>query len=278
MEDEKTIEARRVALAKIRERLDIDQVTRERLAQQVQQLQVNAKAMMDLFASVARAIQPVLGPLPEFFSALNRYREAKKLLAQSQIMPSRTIPWPLFDEGSPEKFTESVLEHYRQKWAEVEIDLLSGVREFDVSDVAKDAFADALACHRNKLYRSAVLTLFPVLENEYRQAFKREPKGQASLRDLRTAMMEVPIGVAFKDLASYDLIQIVHKHLYAQVVSPESIELFENNLIPNRNAAIHGLVDYNNEISSLNAIFLAEYVLYLIAQIKPYLVEQEPNL
>ena len=52
--------------------------------------------------------------------------------------------------------------------------------------------------------------------------------------------------------------------LFTDVDTEEHREILKKNPIPNRHAAIHGLVVYSSPQSSLNAIFIAEYIFRIV--------------
>ncbi len=54
-------------------------------------------------------------------------------------------------------------------------------------------------------------------------------------------------------------------HLYEPIRNENDRKSFLDNSVPNRHAVIHGLVIYSSEQSSLNSIFMFEYVLQLIS-------------
>ena len=74
---------------------------------------------------------------------------------------------------------------------------------------------------------------------------------------------------AFQDITSA-IIQheTLENHLYEHIDDDGDRSQFAENPIPNRNAAIHGLVPYSTEKTSLNSIFLADSVLQMITERK----------
>ena len=58
------------------------------------------------------------------------------------------------------------------------------------------------------------------------------------------------------------------EHLYEHVKSEADRKRFAQDPIPNRHAAVHGLVTYSSMQNSLNAIFMAEYVFQVISFLK----------
>lgn len=57
-------------------------------------------------------------------------------------------------------------------------------------------------------------------------------------------------------------------HLYVDVRTEHSRKKMEGDLVPNRHAAIHGLVVYNSYWNSLNAIFMTDFALQVVSLVK----------
>ena len=62
-------------------------------------------------------------------------------------------------------------------------------------------------------------------------------------------------------------------HLYEQVKNEADRTELAANSIPNRHAAIHGLVPYSTEKSSLNSIFLTDFVFHIITEMKREIIK-----
>lgn len=222
----------------------------------------------------ARAVIGKLRPLIEWFALTSA---AKAPLQNRGILPHRSTPWDLFNKEKPEEFPAAVLDFYSTRWDEAEAIFLSELEEREVSDDAKRAFEEALQCHRQGLYRASVLTLLPTIELEFRRAFEIEPraKGMTSLAPLRQAVgRQVPAGASLSHIAPLRLFEVLDEHLYVNVHTQEAVEKFSRDPVPNRHAAIHGLVVYDSALNSLNAIILADYVFFIITQLSDLQKEQ----
>ena len=57
--------------------------------------------------------------------------------------------------------------------------------------------------------------------------------------------------------------------LFQKVQSEEDRERLQQDPIPNRHAALHGLVVYSSQQNSLNAIFIADYIFRIFGQALP---------
>ena len=74
---------------------------------------------------------------------------------------------------------------------------------------------------------------------------------------------------SFHDLTSSTMqYETFEGHLYEQIDDENDRSRFADNPIPNRHAALHGLVPYSSEKSSLNSIFLMDFVLQTTTQAK----------
>lgn len=248
----------------------IDEVMPHRNIQKDQDLGQVISGLKDLFLSVIERWRPVIE-----WGAL--YLAASEPMKAAGIIPHRSAPWNEFDHSSADEFPRIVLKHYEDNWDHAEGVFLDDIASLKVSDEAKESFKEALCCHRHGFYRASVLTLLPTIEREFRLAAGKGPGGKAaSLEELRIAINTVPAGVVLRPVAPLYLSEILDQHIYKNLNTPEEVELFSKNPIPNRHAAIHGHVSYTSSLNSLNTIILAEYVFFAISQIMS-LIERQKN-
>lgn len=232
----------------------------------------NVMEMLNSFFLGVGLVRTMLHEVIEYWQPeiqwIRRYQEASKPLKEAGILPHRSTPWEVFTPERPDEFPGDVMNYYSHHWEQVESIFLFDVESYEISAEAKEAFKEALNCHRHGLYRSAVLTLLPALEMEFRTAAGIGPDGSAtSLVELRDVARKVPFGVVWRPIGPLYMPEILNKHIYEKVRTAEAVEAFRSNPIPNRHAAIHGLVNYDTSLNSLNAIILADYVFFLISQL-----------
>lgn len=197
---------------------------------------------------------------------------AKKALRERGILPHKSTPWNLFEPDMPDEFPDAVLSHYSTEWDQARAMFLTDLDGYQIGEEAKEAYIEGIECHTSNLYRPAILTVLPAAETEFRRNFDIAPgKPAASLRELREAIMEAPVGVILSHVAPFDLFETLDKHLYERVQSQEDVARLATDPIPNRHAAIHGLIQYKSELNSLNALILTDYVFFVISQIADYL-------
>ena len=76
--------------------------------------------------------------------------------------------------------------------------------------------------------------------------------------------------IAFSDLAPsgdgpvFAQFERMADHLYKTVRTPENVAELVNDSVPNRHAALHGLVSYRTMKSSLNALIMTEFMYRII--------------
>lgn len=231
-------------------------------------IETDAAKIREAFESVCVSWQPI-------FAEHAKHQKAKDALRQTPgLLPHATTPWGLFDEDDPDKFGPLVTEFYETSWDAVEEQFQRDLQDYDVGGAAKRAMHDALMCHRHGLFRSVVLTLLPYVEMEFRKAFEIEVGGNAaSLQELRNIVWKVPAGIVLSHTAPMDLLEILDAHLYDKVKTAEALARFEADQIPNRHAAIHGLIEYSSHQNSMNTLIVADYVFFLISQLRKHSAE-----
>ncbi|MGI1662373.1 hypothetical protein ACRDNQ_09030 [Palleronia sp. KMU-117] len=227
------------------------------------------KVVGEAISTVTARVQPII----DGFAHLH---DAKKALEPSGLLPHATTPWGRFNKSEPGLFAETAIQYYDKEWDNVEKEFHSIIDEWDVLPSAKKAFRDALVCHRAGLFRSAVLTLFPAVEAEFRSSFdKKVGDNAASLEELRKLVNEIPAGYILFHVAPLRLFELFNAHIYAKVKTSEAFNRFKDDPVPNRHAAIHGIIDYDTAVHSINALILADYIFFLITQLKKAAAAQQ---
>lgn len=223
-------------------------------------------------ARIREAFETIQAKWIPIFTEFRKHQEAKDALRVSAgLLPHATTPLEVFNPEKPGDFGPATMEYYRMSWDAVEGQFLADLDGYHISDEAKGAMREALICHRHSLFRSVVLTLLPYVEMEFRRAFEIDVGGNAASRkELREIVWKVPAGIVFSHIAPMDLLQILDNHLYEQVKTVEALERFQKDAIPNRHAAIHGLIQYSSFQNSLNTLIVADYVFFLISQLRKH--------
>ena len=147
-------------------------------------------------------------------------------------------------------------EYYRTHWSEIRDDMESRLEGYHIDDEARGTFREALAAHEAGLHRCVCRVLFPEIERMV----------GAGLRSKR--LLEKLTGTgdladyAFRERFGYVLFGRLVKHVYES----GRREKFERDPVPNRQAAIHGLVSYSTHKHSMNMLILTDYIFQILPQ------------
>lgn len=228
---------------------------------------INTKALFGGLDWMTRMTAPMHRVL-DFMSKAGR---ELKLFDEAGWLPHYTTPFERLEtlEGA-EALNALLDEHYRTNWAEVRASLESHLTLYGVDDKAKRVFRRAMDLHEGGFYDAAVLYIFPEIERLARaELHDGQLDGFTSQRRLRELASEFysdqiqPGG--FRGMT---LFQCLDDHLYSRVKTADALEAARNDPVPNRHAAIHGLVDYDSHQSSVNVLIMADYVLQVFSAVK----------
>ena len=247
---------------------------------------------------VAAHLQPLAETLEKLAAAaapfvqaaareMERLDSAESLLRRGWV-PNRTTPFDLAVECGDDitRLNASMLAHYTDNWTEVRKRLESRMSSRNVDDEAMAVFREALDAHEAGLYRSVSRLLFPEFERVFRKALFGGQAGHSRYQEFikeLTGRRRQPAGAAESSPASkLDLADFLTAGLQDMVlfgyltegsrsdgrykpglavrIDEENVEEARQSPIPTRHAVVHGLVSYSSQQSSLNAIFIADYV------------------
>lgn len=138
---------------------------------------------------------------------------------------------------------------------------------YRLDEEAKATFHEALEAHEAGLYRSVCRLLFPEIERVARREMHGDKVSRiTNQRALRDLAARLPISVVIPSgFHGWKLFDRFSNHLYEDVSNEEVRRRLASDPVPNRHAAMHGLVVYSTMQNSLNAIFIAEYFFQLIS-------------
>jgi hypothetical protein len=207
-----------------------------------------------------------LGPAQELARVLRR----TKSLDEAGWLAHYTMPWAYAEECNGGTLKERLSDFYQRNWKHVRSRIASRIPHYIVDAEAKATFREALDAHEAGLYRCVCRVLLPAVERVARielhgnslqritdQRKLRELAGNLTLREIE------PQGF----YGTY-LFRRLIKHLYEHVEDEADRKRFAQDPVPNRHAALHGLVIYSSMQNSLNTIFMADYVFQVISALK----------
>lgn len=144
-------------------------------------------------------------------------------------------------------------DYYRDRWNEIRDDMESRLAGYHIDDEARATFREALSAHEAGHYRCVCRVLFPEIE---RMIGAGRVGSEQMLEDL-TGTRDLA-DFAFRGRFGYVLFGRLVNHAYKQVAEGKR-EKFERDPVPNRHAAMHGLVSYSTHKHSMNMLILTSY-------------------
>ena len=185
-------------------------------------------------------------------------------------MVHHTLPLTLLDNADEDELDEEIMTYYRENWFDVRKKIELDTEQSMVDLDSREIMIQAVQAHESGLYR----LVSPSLLTEIERTIRIQLRGtlvEQGLNIKETILNEADDlpSSAFHDLTS-DLSQFdtLENHLYENIRNEKDRSQFEESPIPNRHAAIHGLVPYSSEKSSLNSIFITDFVFHVITQVK----------
>jgi hypothetical protein len=135
--------------------------------------------------------------------------------------------------------------------------------------VAALNMGEALEAHRNGHYRSVCRLLLPEIERVARVEFEGNMAGHLNMNKVMVQpALDLPLSkTRLNGYFALLLFDHLADHLYVHVDEENRLQL-EQDPVPNRHAAIHGIVVYRSFWNSLNVIFMTDFAFQLMAAIK----------
>ena len=249
--------------------------------------------MVCVVCSAARLSTPAPPePLPHLYDSANQLR---KILDETGWLHHYTTPDEVVQTHghNPEELRHEMLIHYRDNWTDIRAEIESRLLDYDIDPESKATFREALSAHEAGLYRCVPRVLFgeiervlriEMLENVYdrvgvKQIYRQLLEGESCLNKGATLADFLPngfldgiifnrvmqgLGLTGREAQGKELL----RGLYADVFTEEALNQTERDPVPNRHAAMHGLVVYSTPVNSLNMLFLTDYFFQLVSNLK----------
>jgi len=202
----------------------------------------------------------------EAIESIAAFEREAAMLKEAGFLPHATMtPDLMAGLSDPVQLAAAIEKHYRDNWDKVEAEMMARVDRYHVDDEAKTVFGEALTHHRNGHFRSVVRLLFPEIERisqtllDFTTSSARKP--HKVLQELAGELS--PDDVDPRGYRGFTLFERLADHIYVQV----DRERMESDPVPNRHAALHGLVIYRSFKNSLNTLFMTDYVFQIVSVI-----------
>ena len=254
-------------------------------------LDENLKTFAKCVEPIAEALIPIVLKLERGFSQWDLYRE---VLGRAGWVPHYTTPFGDIAECGDDMTAvrSSLRDYYKSNWQSVRREIESRLADYKVDSQAKETLCEALDAHEAGFYRCVSRVLFPEIERMFRIELFEDKIGNIRAEEMIKGLVAgeselakdkyiedfTPNGIY--ELALFEcLIKVLKEKdeidnttsilgIYTSVKTEEERERVKQDPVPNRHAAMHGLVDYSTPQNSLNMIFVADYIFQIISSFK----------
>ena len=224
----------------------------------IQQLAVSLGPFYERLRELSEAWAPHLDKWAELAPGLAEWSRTVDTLNEVGWLPYHSAPFHCINECGDdlELLDTRFSEYYRTRWSEIRDDMESRLEGYHIDDEARATFREALAAHEAGLHRCVCRVLFPEIERLVGAGFR-------SKRLLETLTGTGDLAdYAFRERFGYVVFGRLVKHVYES----GRREKFERDPVPNRQAAMHGLVSYSTHKHSMNMLILTDYIFQILPQ------------
>ncbi len=240
----------------------------------VRQMERSLRPVLETLNEWSAAAVPVLGKISRIAAAAGEAIEEfpphqKKYFERIHIhdvlngvgwLPHRSVPYQLV-EGRGEdlaRLDRLVDDYYRTQWIKIRDEMNLGLAEYHIDVEARETFGEALAAHEAGLYRCVCRLLFPEIE-------RMIGAGRVGSREMLQTLTDSgdPTDHQWREFVDLVMLERLGTRVYAHV-DEAGRETFERDAVPNRHAAMHGLVAYSTHKNSMNMLILTDYVFRIL--------------
>ena len=228
---------------------------------------------------------------PQFLricAEFDRWTISAEVMSQAGWLPHYTTPFQDVAKSRDdiEGVKQILLDYYQDDWQSVRSQIENQLSHCDVDDMAKEAMREALDSHEAGHYRSVCALLCSEIERVIRVGIPSISDRQVKAEKLVQGLVDekgppealLPWGLCELTILGYLTKGVIKRDefssddfihgLYEHVTGPSDLRRLQDSEIPNRHAVLHGLVVYSSMQSSLNAIFLADYIFRVVTDSK----------
>ena len=199
------------------------------------------------------------------------YTKALKAFEDTGWLPYHSALYHYVEEsGEGIPLLESYLsDYYRENWSDIRKDMESRLESYNVDAEAKEVFREALSAHEVGHYRCVCRVLFPEIERIFRARFSNKRTGSIQIKSMAKEFVDDMLleGSRLRKVLGLFLFGRLVGHLYESIKEDDELEKFAKDFVPNRHAAIHGLVSYSTHKHSVNMIIMTDYIFQILPAI-----------
>ena len=183
-----------------------------------------------------------------------------------------TLPTWLLDETAEEDLDGAIATYYKTQWGEVRRSIEANTAGYLIGRDSHELMKEGLEAHEMGLYRLVPRSVLPEIEAVIRKDLSGKNYGSLDMGKEIDKLADVP-AMYIRNLTSAILeFDALQEHLYVSIRDDATRDEFADTEIPNRHAAIHGIIAYASEKSSLNSIFLTDFVLQMVSEMKRQII------
>ena len=233
----------------------------EYLRENEEELGPSFKALEAAMPDIARALGSYLAPMA-------KQAELVGVLDETGWLPFGHAPYHCMERhgDDAERVDACMSSYYLEHWRDIRTSLEENLKACHVDDEARAAFGEALSAHEAGLYRCVCRLLFPEIE---RMLISRIPAHLSPDRTGSKQLVEMLIGTEFSEKISesrffgFLFLDRLCRRLYERV-DQNNIADVRKDFLPNRHAAVHGLVTYSEHKHSMNMLVMTDYVFQML--------------
>ena len=227
-----------------------------------------SRSLSATFQQINRAVERHAESIASYVGVLEFTFKVGEIRDTIGLLYNYTFPNELLvgNRGVGDSLCDTVLAYYRDSWDAVSSTMQVEINMLRLPTSTKESFREALDAHGRGLYRTVPRTVFPEIEsvligNGYdftTRKFTNDLKQLGSdltLEQFPDAILGMPTWEKFVS------------HVYSPAETPAQVSNLDGHPVPNRHAAIHGVVDYHTQVQSLNALFLVDFMLRLLPNV-----------
>ena len=240
----------------------LDQSLREQ-SKRWQRFQVNLERLLERHKQTFQLAARTANHVTKYFTFVDSVK-------RTGWLPHHSVSMDLVDEcGNDSALLDLRLaKFYETNWTHLRQDIKSRLEQYHISEESRSVFREAIVSHEIGHFRSVCRVLFPEIEREFRIRFFQDRAGQIPSKKMleeleRRLRLET---VLPREAYGWILFERLTRHLYEQV-DDDNRKDYEKDHVPNRHAALHGLVSYSTFKHSMNMIIMADYIFQVLTSV-----------
>ena len=251
------------------------------VSRHLEPLVIGLQRLMEAVAPIALEF---VAAAPGITREFVKWNVSSEILGRAGWLPHYTTPFGYLAECGEdiEVVRNRLLDYYKNNWQNVRSEIEARLSDYKIDAEAKETFREALDAHESGLYRCVCRVLFPEIERVFRAEIFNNKVGPITSDALIKKLLDDKFIEDFMPGGLYELhifghlTRAIRKEkdasetdkltygLFQSVLNEENREHLKQDPVPNRHAALHGLVAYSSPQNSLNAIFMADYIFRIV--------------